>query len=87
MLGSKSSLIEEAGRPRAAAPAAERGAAHLELEAVGSGELLEDISLRVHEGEVIGLAGVLGSGRTELCEAIYGLRQIDSGEMRLGGRR
>ncbi len=39
----------------------------------------------MHEGEVIGLAGVLGSGRTELCEAIYGLRRIEKGVMRLQG--
>lgn len=36
-------------------------------------------------GEVVGLAGVIGSGRTELCEAIYGLRTIDSGEIRMRG--
>ncbi len=86
MLGSKSSLIEDAGRPRAAATGPSRGGPPtLELDGVQSGELLKDISLQVSEGEVIGLAGVLGSGRTELCEAIYGLREIDSGEMRLGG--
>jgi ABC-type sugar transport system ATPase subunit len=87
MLGSRSSLIAEAGRPRAAPPApASGGRPSLELEAVGSGELLRDISLRVDEGEVVGLAGVLGSGRTELCEAIYGLRKIESGVVRLRGQ-
>jgi ABC-type sugar transport system ATPase subunit len=86
MLGDKSSLLAEAGRPRRARAAPPRGARPvLELEGVQSGALLRDIGLDVHEGEVIGLAGVLGSGRTELCEAIYGLRRIDSGEMRLRG--
>jgi ABC-type sugar transport system ATPase subunit len=50
-----------------------------------SGSQLSDISLHVHVGEVVGLAGVLGSGRTELCEAICGLRRVDSGTIRLRG--
>jgi ribose transport system ATP-binding protein len=86
MLGSKSSLIARAGRPRTASSTpATRGGPTLELETVTSGDLLKDISVRVQEGEIIGLAGVIGSGRTELCEAIYGLRRIDSGVVRLGG--
>jgi ABC-type sugar transport system ATPase subunit len=84
MLGSKSSLIAGADRPRRAA-AARTGTPALELAAVGSGDLLRDISLSVQPGEVIGLAGVLGSGRTELAEAIYGLRRIESGTVRLNG--
>jgi ABC-type sugar transport system ATPase subunit len=47
--------------------------------------MLSDISLAVHDGEVVGLAGVLGSGRAELCEAIGGLRKVDSGTIRLRG--
>ena len=57
----------------------------MELAGVHSGSLLSDISLTVHDGEVVGLAGVLGSGRTELCEAMSGLRKIDSGTIRLRG--
>lgn len=57
----------------------------MELEGVHSGSLLSDIDLAVHDGEVVGLAGVLGSGRTELCEAICGLRKVESGTIRLRG--
>ncbi len=86
MLGDKSSLLAESGRSLAARPSPAPGARPvLELEGVASGDLLKDISLSVNEGEVIGLAGVLGSGRTELCEAIYGLRRIEDGVMRLRG--
>ncbi len=87
MLGSKSSLIAPASRrPRRHAEVASKGGTPaLELEAVQSGELLRDITLSLHRGEVIGLAGVLGSGRTELAEAIYGLRKIDAGAVRLNG--
>lgn len=85
MLGAKSSLVGESGRPGHAAQMAPGGTPALELEAVRSGELLRDISLCVHPGEVIGLAGVIGSGRSELLEAIYGLRRIESGAIRLSG--
>jgi ribose transport system ATP-binding protein len=57
----------------------------VELSSVHSGGLLSDISLTVHDGEVVGLAGVLGSGRTELCEAMSGLRKVDSGTIQLRG--
>jgi ABC-type sugar transport system ATPase subunit len=57
----------------------------VELEGLYSGGLLSDINLTVHDGEVVGLAGVLGSGRTELCEAMGGLRKIESGTVRLKG--
>ncbi len=87
MLGSKSSLMGMAARPsRATVPAAPTAPPALALDAVQSGEVLHDISLSVHAGQVIGLAGVLGSGRTELVEAIYGLRRIDAGTVRLNGK-
>jgi ABC-type sugar transport system ATPase subunit len=86
MLGSKSSLLEEAGRPRTAPRVfAERRPLTLELQGVRSANLLKDITLGVHAGEIVGLAGVLGSGRAELCEAIYGLRKIEAGTVLLRG--
>jgi ABC-type sugar transport system ATPase subunit len=87
MLGDKSSLVAGADvRPRAVQPFRKPGPPALELMAVKSGDLLEDITFRVEEGEVVGLAGVIGSGRTELCEAIYGLRVIETGEIKLNGK-
>jgi len=43
-------------------------------------------SLTIREGEIIGLAGLVGSGRTELAEIIFGLRPADAGEIRVRGR-
>jgi ABC-type sugar transport system ATPase subunit len=87
MLGDKSSLVAGADRrPRAVQPFRKPGPPALELMAVKSGDLLQDITFRVEEGEVVGLAGVIGSGRTELCEAIYGLRVIETGEIKLNGK-
>jgi rhamnose transport system ATP-binding protein len=47
---------------------------------------LHDISLSLRRGEILGLAGLVGSGRTELAESIFGLTPFDSGEMILHGR-
>jgi ribose transport system ATP-binding protein len=49
--------------------------------------LIEDISFEVFEGEILGLAGLLGSGRTEILRAIFGDLQPASGEMWLGEER
>lgn len=45
----------------------------------------ESISLRVNVGEVVGLAGLVGAGRTELAEAIFGLRRLVDGAVAIDG--
>jgi len=49
--------------------------------------VLEDISLTVKRGEVVGLAGLVGAGRTELARAIFGVDPKDSGEIYLEGQQ
>lgn len=44
-----------------------------------------DVSFDLHEGEVLGLAGLLGSGRTEVLRAIFGLDRADTGTIVVGG--
>ncbi|MDT7547574.1 MAG: ribose transport system ATP-binding protein [Actinomycetota bacterium] len=46
-----------------------------------------DVSLTVRAGEIVGIAGLVGSGRSELLETIYGARASNAGEVRLDGRR
>ena len=47
---------------------------------------LQDISFSLHKGEVLGLAGLVGSGRTQLLLALYGALAIDGGDMYIHGK-
>jgi len=47
---------------------------------------VNDISFRLHRGEVIGLAGLMGSGRTELMQAIFGINPIKEGDILVKGK-
>ena len=58
----------------------------LEVNGLSIDGLLHNISFSLRKGEVLGFAGLVGSGRTELAEAVMGLRQINSGVTTLGGQ-
>ncbi len=49
--------------------------------------ILHDISFDLYRGEILGIAGLMGAGRSELARAIFGADHIDSGEVMIGGRR
>jgi ABC-type uncharacterized transport system ATPase subunit len=59
---------------------------HLSLPVPGGRALLEDITLDIHRGEVLGIAGVEGNGQAELVEAIMGMRPGATGTISLAGR-
>ncbi|WP_166876058.1 MULTISPECIES: sugar ABC transporter ATP-binding protein [unclassified Salinibacterium] len=61
------------------------GAPRLELRGCGNA-YVQGIDLDVHAGEIVGLAGLQGSGRTELVEAVFGAVPFTSGQMRLDRR-
>ena len=47
---------------------------------------LDEVSFKVYPGQIVGLAGLLGSGRTEILNAIFGLDRLYSGQIRINGR-
>lgn len=70
----------------AAAPAAGGGGVVLEADGLTDGQRILGVSLRVHAGEVVGLAGLVGSGRSELAHLLFGATRGAAGSVRLDGR-
>jgi rhamnose transport system ATP-binding protein len=66
--------------------AATIGAAVLDVRDLVKRGMLHGISFTVHRGEIVGLAGLVGAGRTELARAIFGDLPFDGGEIRVGDR-
>ena len=58
----------------------------LELERVSRAGMFRDITFQDRAGEIVGLAGLVGAGRSELARAIYGLYPVDSGTIRMSGQ-
>jgi ABC-type sugar transport system ATPase subunit len=63
-----------------------RGGEMLRVTGLTLSPLLQDISFTVHAGEIVGMAGLIGAGRTELCRAMFGIDEIDSGEIQIAGK-
>jgi ribose transport system ATP-binding protein len=59
----------------------------LDVRHVTAGPRVRDVSFTIRAGEIVGLAGLMGSGRTELARALFGIDRIESGEVRIRGRR
>jgi ribose transport system ATP-binding protein len=71
-------------RPQAAAEKSASGKAVLEVKDVSS-QRLTNINLTVHRGEVLGVTGLIGSGRSELGRIVYDLQTRTTGEVRVNG--
>jgi ribose transport system ATP-binding protein len=59
----------------------------LEVKNLSSGTKLNNISFKIQPGEILGIAGLMGSGRSELARAIFGMDPIDSGEIYVKGKK
>lgn len=58
----------------------------LEVKGVAVKDVLQDVNLTLREGEILGIAGLMGSGKTELSKALFGLYPGKEGEVRLHGK-
>ena len=69
--------------PRTATP----GDVMLEVRNLCRRDELKNISFELHKGEILGIAGLVGAGRTELAEAIFGADPADSGDILINGEK
>jgi monosaccharide-transporting ATPase len=63
-----------------------KGDALVEANGLGLSGFMEPFDLELHSGEVVGLAGLLGSGRTEIARLLFGIDKPDSGSMTINGK-
>ena len=64
----------------------EKGKKVFEVKHLNAGRMVRDISFELHEGEIVGFAGLMGAGRTETTRAIFGADPKESGEIMLDGQ-
>jgi len=64
----------------------EKGNELLKVEGLGKLGYFADISFALHEGEIIGLTGLVGAGRTDVCQAIVGIAPYDNGKIYVKNR-
>ena len=71
---------------RGAPPDTARNEVALEVRGLRRGGAIRDVSFSVRKGEILGFAGLMGAGRTEVARAVFGADAIDGGEIRVHGR-
>jgi rhamnose transport system ATP-binding protein len=64
----------------------ERGDVLLQVEDITKDGLFRNVSIELHQGEILGLAGLVGAGRTHVAESLFGIRPVDSGRIMIGGQ-
>jgi len=58
----------------------------LEVDGLQARGVFHDVSFTVHRGEIVGLAGLVGAGRSEIARAVFGVDGYDAGSVRMNGR-
>ena len=86
MLGHELDLLEEIEDTVAASAGTKTDQTVLSAQGIGRKPRVHPMDLDVHRGEVVGLAGLLGSGRTELARLLFGADRATSGRMLVNGK-
>ena len=59
----------------------------LEVKNLNAGKMVQDVSFKLHKGEILGFSGLMGAGRTETARALFGADPVDSGEIYINGKK
>ncbi len=86
MLGRDMGEIEAEGRTQFGGARADRGDEVMRAEAVATGPRLTRFDMALHRGEIVGLGGLLGAGRTEAARALFGVDPLRGGHITQHGR-
>lgn len=73
--------------PKTHSEVAEDADVVLEVRNLCSGKIIKDVSFKLRRGEILGLSGLMGAGRTEVARAIFGADPFDSGEIFVNGKK
>jgi monosaccharide-transporting ATPase len=86
MIGRSLTEFDEMSRIKLESSKQIKGEALLEAKGLGLTDSIEPFDLELHAGEVLGFAGLLGSGRTEVAHLLFGIDKPDSGAITLNGK-
>ena len=83
MLGRNKDEVEAEGMTEFSGGEAKRGPVRLQADGISTGPRLRKFDLTLHEGEIVGLGGLLGAGRTEAARALFGVDSLREGSITL----
>ncbi|KAA0548523.1 sugar ABC transporter ATP-binding protein [Bacillus sp. BGMRC 2118] len=65
----------------------EVGSTIVEVNQLSDSSKLQNVSIMASQGEIVGIAGLVGAGKTELCKTLFGLSNITQGEIKINGKK
>lgn len=85
MIGKNVKEVEAMNRPASAPRAGQTSTPFIDVKNFGKRGVIQPMDFSIQPGEIVGLAGLLGSGRTETARLVFGADRADSGEVRING--